>query len=263
MKNGCRKWCIYFFYHICCSFYLFVAGCRTTLKHVDVDYSEYLGQHYKKYAKKIKRTSTIVCNHISWLDPVVLIKEIRPAFAPSAEFRNVPLLGSLIDAIDSIYIPRGGSEEKKAAALAAIRDRQELIEEAGTYSPFLIFAEGGTSNGTSIMKFKKGAFFAERSVKPMFLRYKCHTVSPAFDVMEFLPLVILHLSWACYHCEVTLMPDFQPNEYLFETHRDKGSERWEVFSWAVRDAIIKQGGFEACDLPMRVKMQYEAYMQQK
>jgi hypothetical protein len=54
---------------------------------------------------------------------VVLIKEIRPAFAPSAEFRNVPLLGSLIDAIDSIYIPRGGTEEKRAFALAAIRDR--------------------------------------------------------------------------------------------------------------------------------------------
>lgn len=123
MKNGCRKWLIYFFYHICCSFYLFVAGCSTTLKHIDVDYSEYLGEHYKEYAKKIKRTSTIVCNHVSWLDPVVLIKEIRPAFAPSAEFKNVPLLGSLIDAIDSIYIPRGGSEEKKAAALAAIRDR--------------------------------------------------------------------------------------------------------------------------------------------
>jgi 1-acyl-sn-glycerol-3-phosphate acyltransferase len=90
---------------------------------IDVDYSEYLGTHYKEYAKKIKRTSTIVCNHVSWLDPVVLIKTIRPAFAPSSEFKNVPLLGTLIDAIDSIYIPRGGSEEKKAAALGAIRDR--------------------------------------------------------------------------------------------------------------------------------------------
>ena len=106
----------------------------------------------------------------------------------------MPLLGSLIDAIDSIYIPRGGSEEKKAQALAAIRDRQELIEETGKYSPFLIFAQGGTSNGTDIMEFKKGAFFAEKTVKPMFMQYKCHTVSPAFDVMEFLPLAILHLS---------------------------------------------------------------------
>lgn len=111
------------------------------------------------------------------------------------------------------------------------------------------------------MKFKKGAFFAEKTIKPMFMKYHCHTVSPAFDVMEFLPLVILHLSWAGYRCEVVVMPDFQPNDYLFETHADKGNERWEVISWAVRDAIMKAGDFEACDLPLRQKMQYEAYMQ--
>jgi lysophosphatidylcholine acyltransferase / lyso-PAF acetyltransferase len=115
----------------------------------------------------------------------------------------------------------------------------------------LIFAEGGTSNGTCIMKFKKGAFFAEKTIRPMFMSYKCHTVSPAFDVMEFLPLAILHLSWACYRCEVNIMPDFQPNDYLFETHKDKGNERWEIYSWAVRDAMLKAGGFEACDLPLR------------
>ena len=40
-----------------------------------------------------------------------------PAFAPSAEFKGVPLLGTLMDVIDSIYIPRGGSEESKARAL--------------------------------------------------------------------------------------------------------------------------------------------------
>jgi len=73
--------------------------------------------------KKLKRTSTIVSNHISWLDPVVLIKNIRPAFAPSIEFKGVPLLGTLIDVIDSIYIPRGGSEEKKALVLKTIRER--------------------------------------------------------------------------------------------------------------------------------------------
>ena len=58
-----------------------------------------------------------------------------------------------------------------------------------------------------------------------------------------------------------MMPDFQPNDYLFETHKDKGNDRWEVFSWAVRDAIMNAGGFDACDLPLRQKMQYEAYMQ--
>jgi hypothetical protein len=51
-----------------------------------------------------------------------------------------------------------------------------------------------------------------------------------------------------------MMPDFLPNDYLFETHQDKGEERWEIFAWAVRDAMMKAGNFEQCDLPIRVKL---------
>ena len=56
------------------------------------------------------------------------------------------------------------------------------------------------------------------------------------------------------------MPDFEPNEYLFETHADKGSERWEIYAWALRDAMMKAGGFKQCDMPLRVKVQYENYL---
>ena len=117
MKSGCRKWIINFMYHVCTTLFLIVSGMRTSVKYVDLDYSEYLGPNYKLNQKKIKRTSTIVCNHTSWLDTVVLIKSLRPAFAPSSEFRNVPILSTLIDSIDSIYIPRGGSEESRNKAL--------------------------------------------------------------------------------------------------------------------------------------------------
>lgn len=178
------------------------------MKYLDYDYTEFLGPDYKINQKKIKRTSTIVSNHVSWLDTVILIKNVKPAFAPSSEFKNVPILSTLIDCIDSIYIPRGGSEEARAKALSAIRDRQDLIEETGKYAPFLIFAEGGTSNGTHIIKFKKGAFFAEKTIRPIVLKYKYSTYSPAFDTMEMLPLVILHLCWACFKCEVNVLPDF-------------------------------------------------------
>ena len=57
------------------------------------------------------------------------------------------------------------------------------------------------------------------------------------------------------------MPDFQPNEFLFETHSNKGGDRWEVFAWAVRDAMCKAGNFEKCEIPIRDKIKYEAYMQ--
>lgn len=64
-------------------------------------------------------------------------------------------------------------------------------------------------------------------------------------------------------CTVHVLPDFQPNEYLFETHKDKGTERWEIYAWAVRDIMMKAGNFQACDLSLRSKFAYEAYMQRK
>ena len=64
------------------------------------------------------------------------------------------------------------------------------------------------------------------------------------------------------HCEVNILPNFKPNEYLFETHREKGQERWEIYAWAVRDIIVEQGGFDTCDIQLRQKVQYENFMQE-
>jgi hypothetical protein len=29
---------------------------------------------------------------------------------------------------------------------------------------------------------------------------------------------------------------------MFETHRDKGKEDWEIYAWAIRDIMAKVGG---------------------
>lgn len=118
-------------------------------------------------------------------------------------------------------------------------DRQELIEETGKYAPFLIFAEAGTSNGTSIIKFKKGAFYSEKTIRPLYLKYDQSKVNPGFEVMEFVPVAVLQLSWCHMKCSVHVLPDFQPNEYMFKKFASNGSERWEVFAWAVRDMMAK------------------------
>ena len=56
------------------------------------------------------------------------------------------------------------------------------------------------------------------------------------------------------------MPEFEPTEYLFETHADKGIERWEVYAWALREAMMKYGDLEPCNIALRDKLKYEAYM---
>ena len=37
------------------------------------------------------------------------------------------------------------------------------------------------------------------------------------------------------------MPPFIPNDYLYETHADKGEEKWQIYAWAVREAMSEVG----------------------
>ena len=40
-------------------------------------------------------------------------------------------------------------------------------------------------------------------------------------------------------CTVNVLPDFEPNDYMFKNHSKEGKERWEIYAWAVRDLMGK------------------------
>ena len=92
------------------------------------------------------------------------------------------------------------------------------------------------------------------------MKFRYSTMSPAYDILDFLPLVILNLCLCCFSCVLTILPDFEPNDYLFETHKNKGKERWEIFAWAIRDIIQKNGEFGICEMSMREKDDYYKFM---
>ena len=75
----------------------------------------------------------------------------------------------------------------------------------------LVFPEGGTTNGTALLKFKQGAFISEKRVKPILLKYQQDgSVHPAYDVIELPVLAILQMSWSCGSCKIVQMPEFEP-----------------------------------------------------
>ena len=123
-----------------------------------------------------------------------------------------------------------------------------------------MFAEGATSNGTHLCKFRRGAFIGEKRVTPMYMKFPIHGFSADCGVMDFIPLWFMNMSWAGLKCHVNIMPDFEPNEYLFKKHSCQGTERWEIFAWAIRDAMAKAGDFELCSINVREKVEYYRFM---
>ena len=141
-------------------------------------------------------------------------------------------------------------------------ERQRQIEDDGDeYQPICLFAEGSTTNNTHLIKFKRGAFSAMRTIQPCFVKFKYGMVNPCYDVIDFWHLIILMTaSFGFYSSHLYIMPPFTPNEYMLEKHADKGSEDWEIFAWCVRDAMAKTGNFKTSDQPLREKLKFERFM---
>ena len=87
------------------------------------------------------------------------------------------------------------------------------------------------------------------------------SLSPAYDIMELLPLFILQLSYSCLQCKIYKLPEIYPTEYLFQRPEAQGKEQWEVYSDFAHEVMCKYGGLTASDVSLRDKLHYEGYMQ--
>ena len=84
-----------------------------------------------------------------------------------------------------MYMSRGDDPKVRERCLEQIKERVIAIEdECLPWSPFVIFPEGTTSNGTHILKFKRGAFASMRTVKPCYFTINDgHVVNASWDVI--------------------------------------------------------------------------------
>lgn len=100
-----------------------------------------------------------------------------------------------------------------------------------------------------------------KTVTPVVVNYSWGAFSPTWDSMTFLGQAPLMYSYpGTYGCKVRILPDFKPNKYLLETHKDKGESEWEIFAWAVRDVMARVGGFYKNEQHLSDKMLYKQFM---
>ena len=89
----------------------------------------------------------------------------------------------------------------------------------------------------------------------MTLNYTSSLTDIAKDSLFSLPLLILsYFEFFSVKCEMTECPIFIPNDYLYEKHKDKGEEKWEIYAWAVRDIFSKASGKPKIDIELKEKL---------
>lgn len=111
----------------------------------------------------------VVANHISWLDVFVILAICPCRFVAKSEVRRWPLIGTLADATDTLFIERQSARD----ALRVVHLMTERLRQGET---LLIFPEGTTSNGLQVLPFHGNLFQAaissEVSVQAVALQYQ-------------------------------------------------------------------------------------------
>lgn len=99
-----------------------------------------------------------------------------PSHIAKSSVANFFFVGFVATVSGCLYVDRGSSDDKKKM-FEKIKQRQ-IESENGVYPPLIIYPEGGTSNGTTLLQFKKGAFHSLRSIQPICIKY----TSQDFDI---------------------------------------------------------------------------------
>lgn len=81
-----------------------------------------------------------------------------PGFLAKIETLNIPCMGIFCKEIDCVYVKREDSDSKRKV-LESIMERQKMAVE-GRANPIILFPEGATTNGKSMLEFKRGAFLS-------------------------------------------------------------------------------------------------------
>lgn len=101
------------------------------------------------------QSALLMANHISWLDVEVLHATLFCRFVAKIEIQSWPIIGTLANSAQTIYIQRGNREH----ALNIVNQVRHALDEHEA-PPIAIFPEGTTSDGTAILPFQRRLFQA-------------------------------------------------------------------------------------------------------
>jgi len=111
----------------------------------------------------------LACNHVSWLDPLVVAAAAPCAPISKLDVRGWPLVGPLAGLLGVIFHDRGDH----ASGLRVLREAEEAL---GAGLLVLNFPEGTTTVGDGVLPFRKGLFGLARRlwlpVVPVAIRYQ-------------------------------------------------------------------------------------------
>jgi len=147
-----------------------------------------LGIHVR-LCGSMPRSGLLVCNHLSYLDIIVLSSITPCVFVAKANVAAWPLFGWLTRAAGAIFVDR----RRKLSSAAAVEEMREAMAEGALV---VLFPEGTSSDGSGILPFKSAL------LQPA-LDLGCNITAAAIDYSLSRGSVADEI---CYWRDMTLVP---------------------------------------------------------
>lgn len=144
-----------------------------------------------EYLGEAPRAGLLVCNHLSYLDIIVLAARQPAVFVSKADVRGWPVLGFLTQLAGTLFVRR-----EKRGDVSPLNEQIAARVAAGVV--VIVFPEGTSSDGGSVMPFYSSllepAAGGGCAVTPAFIRYSLADGVVADEV--------------CYWRDMTFFPHF-------------------------------------------------------
>jgi 1-acyl-sn-glycerol-3-phosphate acyltransferase len=112
--------------------------------------------------------AVLVCNHISWLDILVIHATRHCRFVSKSELREWPLIGTLATGAGTLYIER----ENRKDAMRMVKEMAGALKDGDVLA---VFPEGTTGDGFDLLPFHanliQSAIDGDAPIQPLALQY--------------------------------------------------------------------------------------------
>ncbi|KAJ1261002.1 hypothetical protein BS78_10G274900 [Paspalum vaginatum] len=149
----------------------------------------------------------VVSNHVSYIEPIFFFYELFPTIVSSESHDALPFVGTIIRAMQVIYVDRFSPASRKAAV-------NEIKRKAAcnSFPRVLLFPEGTTTNGRFLISFQHGAFIPGYPVQPVVIHYPHVHFDQSWGNISLLKLMFKMFTQFHNFMEVEYLPVVYPPE---------------------------------------------------
>nr|AZM65194.1 lysophospholipid acyltransferase 3 [Vitellaria paradoxa] len=149
----------------------------------------------------------VVSNHVSYIEPIFFFYELFPTIVSSESHDSIPFVGTIIRAMQVIYVNRFSPSSRRHAV-------NEIKRKASSnrFPRLLLFPEGTTTNGRLLISFQLGAFIPGRPIQPVIVRYPYVHFDQSWGNISLAKLMFRMFTQFHNFMEVEYLPVISPLE---------------------------------------------------